>query len=435
MIITDAEKLLQLIPPPHRANLLSIAEKMTAAGFECFLVGGSVRDLVRNKIPDEYDLATSATPQDVKKIFNRVIETGIEHGTVTVRWKGESYEVTTYRIDKDYEDGRRPVAVEFGVSLSEDLRRRDFTMNALALDLLKLQVVDEHNGISDIAAKTIRTIGNPLQRFSEDGLRPVRAIRFMSSLGFQIEKETYAAIYQTRDVTAKVSVERFHDEINKIFRSAKAATGLAHLLGNKMFELFIQEPFDPPDTPEDLYKIDHVQSGILGVKIAYFFHLILKHQPDKIKESERILKKLKYSRQNIKDTLLFLQLIGQVEQLAGMSDYQIRKNLLSKMQVFSEKDEKSYAELKQAFYSLLQAIQPPSSGSREKMERADAASSALSLSALALNGNTIMENFPAMAKPLLGEYLGECLDFVFAYPEKNTREELLFFLANRDIVS
>lgn len=143
-----------------------------------------------NKIPKEYDFTTNAEPKQVKKLFRTVIDTGIDHGTVTIVLDRINYEVTTYRIDKDYLDGRRPEHVEFGTTLQEDLKRRDFTMNALAYDLQTGQLVDEHFGLNDIENKLIRTIGNPIKRFSEDGLRPIRALRFASTLDFTIEFET-----------------------------------------------------------------------------------------------------------------------------------------------------------------------------------------------------------------------------------------------------
>lgn len=170
-----------LIPQNNLNHLLQIDSALKGAGFECFLVGGSVRDLVMGKIPKEYDLTTNAEPKQVKRLFRTVIDTGIEHGTVTVVLDKVHYEVTTYRIDKDYTDGRRPDHVEFGTTLSEDLKRRDFTMNALAFDLTTGLLVDEHSGQKDIQERTIRTIGNPIKRFSEDGLRPIRALRFAST--------------------------------------------------------------------------------------------------------------------------------------------------------------------------------------------------------------------------------------------------------------
>lgn len=142
-----------LVPQNYLNHLLQIDSALKGAGFECYLVGGSVRDLVMGKIPKEYDLTTNAEPKQVKRLFRTVIDTGIEHGTVTVVLDKINYEITTYRIDKDYTDGRRPDHVEFGTTLSEDLKRRDFTMNALAFDIKSGLLVDEHLGIRDIEQK------------------------------------------------------------------------------------------------------------------------------------------------------------------------------------------------------------------------------------------------------------------------------------------
>ena len=163
-------------------------------GFEAHLVGGAVRDMIRGKAASDWDLATNAPPQQVAKMFRRVIPTGIAHGTVTVLFQGHSVEVTTYRTEADYSDGRHPDSVNYAATIQEDLSRRDFTMNAMAASLDDGSIVDPFGGQDDIQNKIIRTVGNPLDRFDEDGLRPVRAIRFATQLGFTIDEATMAAI-------------------------------------------------------------------------------------------------------------------------------------------------------------------------------------------------------------------------------------------------
>nr|MBP9888167.1 hypothetical protein [Leptospiraceae bacterium] len=237
----NATQLINQIPENDKKDLEFISSKIKESGHESYLIGGSVRDLILGKKPHEYDLTTSSHPEHVKKLFKRVIETGIQHGTVTVMLADNAYEITTFRKDIDYTDGRRPDKIEFGASLSEDMKRRDFTMNAIALNILSGKMIDENNGIADIQNKLIRTIGNPLERFGEDGLRPIRAIRFQSTLNFQIESETYKAIFLTRHITEKISRERFHDELNKILNSQNAFIGLYELYKNQIFELFTNE--------------------------------------------------------------------------------------------------------------------------------------------------------------------------------------------------
>ena len=166
-----------------------IIEQIQKHGFEAYAVGGCVRDSLLGRTPDDWDITTSAKPQEVKAIFPRTIDTGIEHGTVTVMMGKEGFEVTTYRIDGAYLDGRHPESVEFSSNLVEDLKRRDFTINAMAYNEQQ-GLVDVFEGIEDMQRKVIRCVGNPKERFGEDALRMMRAIRFSAQLGFEIEEET-----------------------------------------------------------------------------------------------------------------------------------------------------------------------------------------------------------------------------------------------------
>ena len=170
-----------------------IIEQIQKHGFEAYAVGGCVRDSLLGRTPDDWDITTSAKPQEVKAIFPRTIDTGIEHGTVTVMMGKEGFEVTTYRIDGAYLDGRHPESVEFSSNLVEDLKRRDFTINAMAYNEQQ-GLVDVFEGIEDMQRKVIRCVGNPKERFGEDALRMMRAIRFSAQLGFEIEEETYRAV-------------------------------------------------------------------------------------------------------------------------------------------------------------------------------------------------------------------------------------------------
>lgn len=199
----------------------SFGNLFTRNGFSCFLVGGAVRNLVAGQEPNDYDFATDALPEDVIRIFNKVIPTGIKHGTVTVLFKGEQYEVTTFRIDADYSDGRRPDRVTYTPDILQDLSRRDFTINAMAVELTRGELVDPHDGRGDIKRKLIRAIGDPELRFREDGLRLMRACRFTSQLGFSLEEDTRMALAGSRKQLAAVSPERIRDEVVKILQSEK----------------------------------------------------------------------------------------------------------------------------------------------------------------------------------------------------------------------
>ena len=195
----------------------AVLGKLRHAGYEAYIVGGSVRDALRGLTPHDYDMTTSATPEEVKAVFagDRVVETGIKHGTVTVMASGEPVEITTYRVDGDYRDHRHPDSVTFTRSLEEDLARRDFTMNAIAY-APGVGFVDPFGGCADIDAHIIRAVGEPERRFEEDALRILRALRFSSTLGFAIEEATAAAAYQKRDLLLNVSAERVREEVMKL---------------------------------------------------------------------------------------------------------------------------------------------------------------------------------------------------------------------------
>lgn len=199
-------------------KVCSIINTIQAAGFEAYAVGGCVRDSILGREPDDWDITTSATPQEVKKLFARTIDTGIAHGTVTVMLDKDGFEVTTYRIDGEYLDGRHPESVEFSGNLIEDLKRRDFTINAMAYNEEK-GLVDEFNGIGDIKQRVIRCVGNAKERFTEDALRMMRAIRFSAQLGFSIEDKTYAAIHELAPSIGKISMERIQVELVKTLLS------------------------------------------------------------------------------------------------------------------------------------------------------------------------------------------------------------------------
>jgi poly(A) polymerase/tRNA nucleotidyltransferase (CCA-adding enzyme) len=221
--------------------LKNIASVFTSNGYSCFLVGGAVRNIVLKKKPVDYDLATDAHPDEVMSIFRKVIPTGIQHGTVTVLFKGKTFEVTTFRIEGDYSDARHPDSIRFTPSIFDDLKRRDFTINAMAIDLQSGVFYDPHGGMPDLQKKIIRAIGDPLERFEEDGLRPLRAVRFASQLEFTIEDNTYASIRKTLPQLESVSIERVRNEIEKILESSHPSIGLEHMHTTGILSLFIPE--------------------------------------------------------------------------------------------------------------------------------------------------------------------------------------------------
>ena len=191
-----------------------IIEVLQNNGYEAYVVGGCVRDTLLGRLPKDWDITTSALPQQVKSLFPRTIDTGIQHGTVTIMIDKEGYEVTTYRIDGDYEDGRHPKEVTFTPSLLEDLKRRDFTINAMAYNDT-YGLVDLFGGRQDLEDKRICCVGNPVERFNEDALRMMRAVRFAAQLGFTIEENTFFAIKQLVQNLRKISAERIQVELSK----------------------------------------------------------------------------------------------------------------------------------------------------------------------------------------------------------------------------
>lgn len=195
-----------------------IIETLETAGYEAYAVGGCVRDSVLGRKPEDWDITTSAKPEETRSLFSRTIDTGIRHGTVTVMLGKEGFEVTTYRIDGDYEDSRHPKEVIFTASLEEDLRRRDFTINAMAYSERR-GLVDIYGGMEDIAAGVIRCVGNARERFTEDALRMMRAIRFSAQLGYRIDEVTGEAIKALAPNLQKISAERIQAELIKLVTS------------------------------------------------------------------------------------------------------------------------------------------------------------------------------------------------------------------------
>lgn len=249
-------------------DALPVIEKIEEAGFEAYFVGGSVRDALLDKEIHDVDIATNAFPEEIKHIFPKTIDVGIEHGTVMVLWKGESYEVTTFRTESTYQDFRRPDKVEFVRSLEEDLKRRDFTVNALAMDK-KGTIMDYFHGQEDLKKGIIKAVGSPMERFNEDALRMMRAVRFVSQLGFAMEPNTLNAIEEHHALLEKISVERIAIEFVKLLQGKGRTHGV---------ELFVQTglyQFCPglKKYHQELAEFSHFE-GQLSSRIAAWTALI-----------------------------------------------------------------------------------------------------------------------------------------------------------------
>lgn len=235
---------LKELPEVFKAAL-PVLERLENGGFEAYFVGGSVRDILLGRHIHDVDIATSAYPEEVKKLFDKTIDTGIQHGTVTVLYDGESYEITTFRTESGYQDFRRPDHVTFVQNLDEDLKRRDFTINALAMNT-QGEIIDLFNGLEDLENKVIRAVGDAETRFHEDALRMMRAVRFMSQLKFNLEEKTEQAISDNHQLLQKISVERVRDEFVKMGLGPNA---------RKAFDVFLKTHLSE-DVPEFAGKRD-----------------------------------------------------------------------------------------------------------------------------------------------------------------------------------
>lgn len=234
--------------PEIFVKAMPVLQTLEDAGFEAYFVGGSVRDVLLHRHVHDVDITTSAYPEEVKELFDKSIDTGIKHGTVTVLYGGESYEITTFRTESGYQDFRRPDHVTFVQNLDEDLKRRDFTINALAMDMHG-NIVDLFNGIEDLKNHIIRAVGNPEKRFHEDALRMMRAVRFMSQLKFKLEEKTEQAIKDNHELLKKISVERIREEFVKM--------GLGSF-SREAFQIFLDTQLSE-DVPDFAGKKDLLQ--------------------------------------------------------------------------------------------------------------------------------------------------------------------------------
>lgn len=226
-------------------------------GHEAFAVGGCVRDTILGRVPQDWDITTSALPHQVKEIFHRTIDTGIQHGTVTVMLQRVGYEVTTYRIDGEYNDSRHPDSVEFTSDLIEDLKRRDFTINAMAYNPT-VGLVDAFDGMGDIERKVIKCVGQASERFTEDALRILRAVRFSAQLGFDIEEHTMEAIKKLAPALENISAERIHVELEKLITSNhpdKLITAYEAGITKVVLPEFDKMMECPQNTPYHMYNV------------------------------------------------------------------------------------------------------------------------------------------------------------------------------------
>lgn len=420
------------------------------AGFQCYLVGGAVRDMLLGRKVQDFDIATDALPGDVIRIFRRVIPTGIKHGTVTVLFKGTRFEVTTFRIDRDYQDGRRPDSVIFTPSIEEDLKRRDFTINAIAYDLLSHHLLDPHDGRRDLKAGIIRAIGDPLQRFREDGLRPIRACRFAAQFRFEIEDDTFAGISRSIDTVKMVSAERIRDELVRLLEAQTPSVGFSLLDSCGLLRLIIPELIACQNVKQGdlhqydvyhhlLYTCDAAPRYNLTVRLAALFHDLGKpetlqtspdgevsfylHEQRSAELAEKILRRLRFSNPIIKR-------VGRLVR-QHMFHYEDQWTDAAVRRFVSRVGEQNIPDI----LSLRRADQLAIVGKRfvsgsllaleKRIEEVLAKDKALSLKDLAINGDDIIRELQIPRGPKVGIILNALLESVLDDPRQNDRETLL----------
>jgi tRNA nucleotidyltransferase (CCA-adding enzyme) len=271
-----------------------VLKKLEDAGYEAYFVGGSVRDFLLNREINDVDIATSATPEEVKRIFSKTVDIGIEHGTVLVLVNNGAYEITTFRTESEYQDYRRPKEVSFIRNLKEDLQRRDFTMNAIAMDRNR-KLIDPFNGYIAIQERLIQTVGSPNDRFQEDALRMMRAVRFVSQLSFQIEGSTVQALAKLVHLLDNIAVERKRAEFEKLLIGKNKASALKILLETNIHS-FLPRLKEKRQQLENLISFNSTNLNKKEMWSLLIYSLNLKH-----KEIEVFLKEWRLSLKEIRE--------------------------------------------------------------------------------------------------------------------------------------
>ena len=424
-----------------------IINALYEAGYEAYAVGGCVRDSILGRIPNDWDITTSAKPEDVKKIFRRTVDTGLKHGTVTVLMGKEMYEVTTYRIDGEYEDARHPKSVEFTSNLKEDLLRRDFTINAMAYNDSE-GLVDIFGGMDDIERKTIRCVGNAKERFTEDALRLLRAVRFAAQLGYEIERETYEAIKELAPTLSKISAERIQTELNKtILSDNPAMLKTAYELGlTKEFLPEIDRCFETEQhNPHHCYTVgDHIIKSVESIeknktlRLSMLLHDIAKpvclttdekgidhfhgHQLKSADMSKEILRRLKYDNDTIDMVYKFVRYHD--ERLDEGT--KIMRRAMNRIGVEAFPDIFKVWEadlLAQSDYQREEKFERLRKN-KEAYAEVIAQNECVSLKNLAVSGkDLIVKGIPS--GPAIGELLNKMLEEVIENPKANDKEYLL----------
>lgn len=442
----EAEKEIRITIPEKARHIIDI---IAASGHEAYVVGGCVRDSILGKEPQDWDITTSARPEQVKALFPRTIDTGLKHGTITVLLEKEGFEVTTYRIDGMYEDSRHPKEVIFTPNLKEDLKRRDFTINAMAYNET-VGLVDIFGGMEDIRSGTIRCVGDPLERFGEDALRMLRAIRFSAQLGYEIQTETKEGIRRLAPTLENISAERIQAELVKLITSSHPDTlRTAYELG--VTKVFFPE-FDvametEQNHPHHMYSVGehtlhslcHVE-GDKKLRLAMLLHDIGKpstlttdeegithfygHPAVGEKMAEDFLRRLRFDNDTI-HTVCRLVLyhdygnsVAPDMRFVRRAVNKIGEDMFPALFKIKRADVLAQSDyLRQEKLGLIERWQKLYEEMREKKQ-------CISLKSLAINGSDLIKAGWKPGKEL-GEVLQKLLELVLEQPQCNTAEILL----------
>ncbi|HEU5311678.1 MAG TPA: HD domain-containing protein [Candidatus Eisenbacteria bacterium] len=436
----------QRVPPP----ILTLVRTLQESGQEAYLVGGCVRDLLRGAEVSDWDIATSARPEEVARIFPRAIPTGITHGTVTVPTDAGPCEITTFRVESAYTDARRPDRVTFVREVEPDLLRRDFTVNAMAWDPLNRREADPSGGRRDLSKKVLRAVGDPVERFREDGLRPVRAARFAATLEFDLESETERALSEAKDRVERVAPERIRDELMKMLASPRPSRGFEVLRRSGLLAVVLPELAATVAVPQNryhahdvyfhtLYTLDAAPNDKPVVRLAALFHDLGKpgtraerengeatfynHQFEGARIAIDALTRLRFSRET---TDLVAHLVEH-----HMFDYRSEWTDAAVRRFVQKVRPENIADLfdlriadnigngtKTGFPHYLEEL-------RDRIDAILVARQALSLRDLRIGGEDVMRVLGSPPGPKVGEVLEQLLEEVLEDPERNDRGWLL----------
>lgn len=394
-------------------------------GYEAYAVGGCVRDSILGRNPDDWDITTSARPEQIKSFFKKTIDTGIKHGTVTVMMNHTGYEVTTYRIDGEYKDGRHPESVEFSAKLVDDLKRRDFTINAMAYNESN-GFVDEFNGIEDLNNHVIRCVGNPIERFSEDALRMMRAIRFSAQLGFDIDSKTYAAIVELAPAIRQVSMERVQVELAKTIMSDNP--------------FYVKQYEQTGLLRENLSYMDEILSGKLvknamamlkyapKITVLRYAAIFNMGEPDRVKAELKALKLDNYTVDTVTKLVAYSKdTIEENEPAVREAVHKYGKELLALM----FENEEARINTKEEIVGISLNSQRLHLNRIKKMyEDIISRGDCISVKDLDITGNDLMEY--GLSGVQIGKTLNELLHIVIENPKLNEKSTLLAMIEHID---